>query len=61
MSDEGDEFENYVEEEDDELDEDAYFEEMPDVLHLPADDELMAPMQQALYKQLTDEHERVEL
>ena len=45
MSDEGDEFENYVEEDDDEeLDEDAYFEEMPDVLHLPADDELMAPM-----------------
>jgi hypothetical protein len=62
MSDEGDQFDDYVEdEEEEELDEDAYFEEMPDVLHLPADDELMGPMQDALYKQLTDEHERVEL
>lgn len=46
--------------EDDE-DVDEYFDDAGDIGYLPADHHLMARLQAALTKQLTDEHERVDL
>ena len=46
--------------EDDE-DVDEYFDDAGDIGYLPADHPLMARLQAALTKQLTDEHERVDL
>jgi hypothetical protein len=46
--------------EDDE-DVDEYFDDAGDIGYLPADHPLMARLQGALTKQLTDEHERVDL
>jgi len=40
---------------------DDYFDDAGDIGYLPADHPLMARLQAALTKQLTDEHERVDL
>jgi len=40
---------------------DEYFDDAGDIGYLPADHPLMARLQNALTKQLTDEHERVDL
>jgi hypothetical protein len=40
---------------------DEYFDDAGDIGYLPADHPLMARLQAALTKQLTDEHERVDL
>lgn len=45
----------------DEEDVDEYFDDAGDIGYLPADHHLMARLQAALTKQLTDEHERVDL
>jgi len=44
-----------------EEDVDEYFDDAGDIGYLPADHPLMARLQNALTKQLTDEHERVDL
>jgi chromosome segregation ATPase len=46
---------------DEEEDVDEYFDDAGDIGYLPADHPLMARLQAALTKQLTDEHERVDL
>lgn len=40
---------------------DQYFDPVDDVGYLPADHPLMSRLQNALTKQLTDEHERIDL
>ena len=45
----------------DQEDVDEYFDDAGDIGYLPADHPLMARLQAALTKQLTDEHERVDL
>jgi chromosome segregation ATPase len=40
---------------------DDYYDDLGDPEHLPADHPLMRPMQDALFKQLSEDHERVEL
>lgn len=49
------------EEDQPEEDVDEYFDDAGDIGYLPADHPLMARLQNALTKQLTDEHERVDL